>query len=60
VALLTPTGVSFEVSKAPSQAVCLSLPVPVVLDVELSATFLVPCLPVCCHSSHHGDNGLKL
>lgn len=29
-------------------------------DVELSATFLEPCLAMCCHNSHPDDTGLNL
>jgi hypothetical protein len=29
-------------------------------DVELVATSRVPCLPACCHTSRHDDNGLNL
>ena len=28
-------------------------------DVELSAPSPAPCLPGCCHVSHHDDNGLN-
>jgi hypothetical protein len=30
------------------------------LEVELSATSLAPCLPMCYRASHHDDNGLNL
>jgi hypothetical protein len=29
-------------------------------NVELSAPSPAPCLPGCCHASHHDDNGLNL
>lgn len=29
-------------------------------DRELSATSPAPCLPVCCHASHHDDNEITL
>jgi hypothetical protein len=29
-------------------------------DVEVSATSLAPCLPVCCHASCQDNNGLNL
>lgn len=38
-------------------SLCLVL---VHLDTELSAVCPVPCLPVCCHASHHADNGINL
>ena len=40
--------------------VSLSLSSCVDLEVELSDSSPAPCLPVCCHASHHDDNELKL
>ena len=54
-------GVGFEIYHAqtmPSEA-HLSL-LPIDQDVELSAPSPAPCLPGCCHASHHDDNGLNL
>ena len=50
-------GVGFEVSDAqatPSVAHSLLL-LEVDQDVELSVPFLAPCLPACCHVSHHNE-----
>lgn len=41
------------------RSACVSL-LPVDLDVELSATSLVPSLPASCRTSHHGGSGLNL
>lgn len=38
--------------------VSLSLPA-VYADEELSATFLAPRWPACCHASQNDNNGLK-
>ena len=55
-------GVGFEVSyaQAPGRVAHSLLLLPVDQNVELSAPSLVPCLPGCCHASHHDDNGLNL
>ena len=54
--------VGFEVSKAQaSPRVSLSLfQLPVDLDIELTAIFLTPCLPLCHHGPHHNDDGPNL
>jgi hypothetical protein len=51
-------GMGYEVSEAQARPSCLAvtsccLPI---LDVELSATSLTPCLPECHYAAHH-DNG---
>ena len=51
----------FEVSEAQVWPVWHSLfLLPANPDVELVATSPAPCLPACCHASHHDDNGLNL
>jgi hypothetical protein len=54
--------VGFEVIHAQAMhGVVHSLPLlPADQDVELSVPSLAPCLPACCHASHHDDNGLNL
>jgi hypothetical protein len=57
--------VGFEVSEAQGRSsLSLSLSPPLSLfllptdpDVELSASYLVPCLPACCHVSRHDNDG---
>jgi hypothetical protein len=49
--------VGFGVSKTQARANSILFLLPVDLVVKLSATLPAPCLPVCCHASHH-DNGL--
>ena len=50
-------GMGFKVSGAQAR---LSVSLPAVSDVELSAPSLAPCLPASCHASHLGDNRLNL
>lgn len=50
-------GVGVEVSKAQSRLNGSLILLPVDVDVELSATSLVPGLPASCHASYH-DNRL--
>jgi hypothetical protein len=53
--------VGFEVSYMLKSGQCDTVfsSLPVDQDIELSA-LPVPCLPGCCHASHHDDNGLNL
>jgi hypothetical protein len=54
-------GAGFEVSYAQAMpSVAHSLLLPADQDVEISAPSPAPCLPPCCHASHHDDNGLNL
>jgi hypothetical protein len=52
----------FEVSdiQATLSVAALFSLLPVDPDVELSATFAVPCQPAGHHPFHHHDNGLNL
>jgi len=50
----------FEVSYATFSVTHSFLLLPVDQDVKLSVPFPEPCLPECCHASHHDDNELNL
>ena len=52
-------GLRFQKLKQGQMAYCSFL-LPAVPGVELSATSPAQCFSVCCHSSHHDDNGLNL
>jgi hypothetical protein len=52
-------GAGFEVSDAKVGLVSLSFLLPVDQNVKLSAPSRAPCLPACCHASHHEDNRLN-
>lgn len=53
-------GVNFDISKNPSQAHWHLLPASSGSDLELLATSLTPCLPVCGNVPCHDDSGLHL
>jgi hypothetical protein len=50
----------FEVSDAQAMPSVTLFLLPANPDVELSATCVAPCLPVCYHASCHDNNGLNL
>jgi hypothetical protein len=53
---------SFEVAYAQAVPSVAHSPLLMLMDqdVELLAPSPAPCLPACCHASHHDDNGLDL
>jgi hypothetical protein len=58
VALCVTVEAGFRVSYVQAMPSLLLLPMD--QDVERSALSPAPCLPACCHASHHGDNGPNL
>ena len=53
-------GVGFEVSKALARPSVTLFPMSVDLDIQLSATSIVPCLLVCLHAPGYDGNRLNL
>lgn len=58
--MLKEMGVGIEVSKAQARVSGSLFLLPVDLDIELSATPPVSCLPACHYIPHHDDYGFKL